>query len=433
MHEVPAPARDWRSATSGFFLRLTVSWVLLLAIFEQHGGPLRALPVIGTPVHDYLQRPLDLLGQAVGIHLFHLSGRAADLHVQATGDSAIAWVTALVIVVLAAIAAVAWSSFSRLRAPDESLLRWLRLITSLLLGVALVEYGFIKVFPLQFPSPPLALLNEPVGNSSPTLLFWSIYGLNPAFEMTLGWIEVATGLLLLFRKTAFAGALIALGVTANVALLDLAFDVPVKLFSLTLVLLSLVLLAPELPRISAFLLHRPNVGTRGAWAPEPKTKRWRNIALAAEILFAMLACWQSGAGTWSVYRLKLEALRDPAPFTGKWVIQGHANILSGNNTPITTIFFDPNTDMMLQDANGDMWRSRAIYNRANHMLRVLYEAGGMSLYRVDQPANDLLRLVPVGPASPQNSPITLTRMPLPKDYPLLHRQFHWVNEFEPLR
>jgi hypothetical protein len=278
------------------------------------------------------------------------------------------------------------------------------------------------------------VLNEPMGNSSPTLLFWSIYGLNPAFEMTLGWIEVVTGLLLLFRKTAFAGALLALGVTTNVALLDLAFDVPVKLFSLTLVLLSLALLAPELPRIGAFLLHLPNVGAKRAWAPEPKTKGGRSIALIAEIVFAALACWQCGSGTWSVYRLKLEALHDPAPFTGKWVIQGQANILSGNNTPITTIFFDPNTDMMLQDANGDMWRSRATYNRVSHLLRVLYEAGGILKFRVDQPQTDLLRLTPVGPAAQQdNHPVTLTRSAIPKDYPLLHWKFHWVNEFAPLR
>jgi hypothetical protein len=328
---------------------------------------------------------------------------------------------------------VAWSSFSGLLPPHERLLRWFRLITSLLLGIALVEYGFIKVFPVQFPSPPLAVLNEPMGNSSPTLLFWSIYGLNPAFEMTLGWIEVVTGLLLLFRKTAFAGALLALGVTTNVALLDLAFDVPVKLFSLTLVLLSLALLAPELPRIGAFLLHLPNVGAKRAWAPEPKTKGGRSIALIAEIVFAALACWQCGSGTWSVYRLKLEALHDPAPFTGKWVIQGQANILSGNNTPVTTIFFDPNTDMMLQDANGDMWRSRATYNRVSHLLRVLYEAGGILKFRVDQPQTDLLRLTPVGPAAQQDSPVTLTRSAIPKDYPLLHWKFHWVNEFEPLR
>ena len=432
MRDVSLLPGRWRSAASGFLLHLAVCWVLILAIFEQHGGPIRALPIIGVRVHNFLERPLDLFAQSVGVHLFHLSGRAASLHLQATGDSAIAWVAALVIIVLAALAAVAWSSISGFRAPDDRLLQRFRLITSLLLGVALIEYGFIKVFPLQFPPPPLALLNEPVGNSSPTLLFWSIYGLNPGFEMILGWIEVGTGLLLLFRKTAFAGTLLAVGVTANVALLDLAFDVPVKLFSLTLVLLSLALLTPEIPRLSAFLSHRP-VGADRIWAPEPRTKRSRKLALIAEILFAVLACWQFGSGTWSVYHLKLAALKDPASFTGKWVIQGHSDILSGNSTPITTIFFDPNTDMMLQDANGDLWRSRAIYNRANHMLRVLYEAGGMSMFRVDQPTNDLLRLAPIGPASQHSSPITLTRVALPKDYPLLHWKFHWVNDFEPLR
>jgi hypothetical protein len=135
---------------SGVPLRLAICSVVILAIFEQHGGPLRALPIIGKPVHDVLQRPLGLLGQTVGIHLFHLDGRAGDLHAQAAGDSAIAWVTAVIIIVLAIVAAVAWSSISGFRAPDERVLRWFRLITSLLLGVALVEYGFIKVFLFSF-------------------------------------------------------------------------------------------------------------------------------------------------------------------------------------------------------------------------------------------------------------------------------------------
>ena len=67
------------------------------------------------------------------------------------------------------------------------------------------------------------------------------------------------------------------------------------------------------------------------------------------------------------------------------------------------------------------------------ILRVLYEAGGILKFRVDQPQTDLLRLTPLGPTSQQDSPVTLTRTALPKDYPLLHWKFHWVNEFEPLR
>ncbi len=422
-----------RSIAAALLLRFGVCWIALLFAFEQHGAPLRILPVAGSPLHHALEQPMDLLAQAVGIHFFHLNGRAAQLHAPATGDTALGWVAALVMLVLAILAGTVWFLVARERTQDERLLRWFRLGVSLLLGVSLVEYGFLKVFPLQFPSPPLALLNEPVGNASPTLLFWSVYGLNPILEMTMGWIEVVTGVLLLFRRTAFAGALLALAVTANVAMLDLAFGVPVKLFSLTLVVLAVALLATEAKTMFAFLLRWPEPVHRSAWAPEFRSVRGRRIAIVAEVAFAALACWHWASGTWSVYRMKLEALRDPAAFTGEWAIQGQSWMRSGNDTPITTIFFDPNTDMMLRDAQGNMWRSRAIYNRANRTLRILYEAGGMTMFRVDQLREDLLELVPIGPRSQHLSPVTMTRIPLPQSYPLLQRQFHWVNDFEPLR
>jgi hypothetical protein len=263
------------------------------------------------------------------------------------------------------------------------------------------------------------------------MLFWTVYGLNPTFEMILGWIEVGTGLLLLFRRTAFAGALLALGVTTNVALLDLAFDVPVKLFALTLVLLSLALLTPEASRLRRFLCRLGEQTPPKAWAPEARTIRGRRIAFAAEILFAALVCWQWGSGAWRVYEMKMQASRSPAPFTGEWVVQGSNQIMSANNTPITRFFFDPDTDMILQDASGAMWRSRSIYNRESRVLRVLYEPRPM-IFRVDQPSNDLLQLVPLGPRSAELYPISMRRKALPGNYPLLQTKFHWVNNSEPL-
>jgi hypothetical protein len=79
-----------------------------------------------------------------------------------------------------------------------------------------------------------------------------------------------------------------------------------------------------------------------------------------------------------------------------------------------------------------MWRSRSVYDRATHVLRVLYEAGGFMLFVVEQSgANDML-LIPKGPTVARTGTVKLVRVPIPTSYPLLQRQFHWVNEFEPL-
>lgn len=414
--------------------RFIFSYFLLYAFFGGNGSPLGLLPGIGGAIDCWIQRPMDLLAQGVGLHLFHLTGRAASIHLQATGDGALRWVAVAVMLAAAVLATMVWSVLDRRRENYITLLGWFRFVMRLVLGVALLKYGFIKVFPVQFGTPPLALLNEPVGNSSATLLFWSVYGLNPAFVMTLGWTEVVAGLLLLFRRTAFAGALLALAIMTNVALLDISFDVPVKLYSLSLVAMAFVLLAPELGLfLRLFLTQRPVTASK-TWGPNLSRQSGRRALFSVELLIAVLGCWQLSTGTWSVWRLKAAAMRDPPPITGEWAIDGSASgIVGGNDSPIVTLYFEPNSDAMLRAADGSLWRSRAVYERDHQRLRLLYDVTGVLLFAVDQPDPDHLILTPEGPAAAQLHRLSMTRVVLPKSYPLLQREFHWVNDFEPLR
>ena len=376
---------------------LSVSYVLLYSLCGGNGSPVAILPVIGMNLDHWVRMPIDLLSLWAGTHIFHLAGRAATLHIQEGGDSALRWIAVVVMLVLAAAVTAIWSYLDRHRNSHEGLLGWFRLVMRFELGLALLQYGFIKVFPLQFPTPPLALLNEPVGNASQTLLFWSVYGLHPQFVMALGWVEVITGLLLLFHRTAFCGALIAVGVTANIALLDLTFDVPVKLFSLSLVVISIVLLVPDIPVLWNLLWHhKPEVLNR-TWGPILASNRARQSMLALEMAVAVLACWHFSTGTWSVWHLKADALRDPAPFTGEWMVHGESGISGGNGAPIITIYFDPDTDTYMRAADGTLWRMRAMFDRNTQRLRILSPVYGMLMFALNQPDPNSLRLTPVGP------------------------------------
>ncbi len=411
--------------------RLAFSLLGLMCLFESHGVLFGAVPVVGRSLGEWLRTPVDALTIWFGVHVVHLTGRAASIH-EATGDRALAWVAMTLILLASAAITLVWSVLDRRRLQYARLFLWFRWGLSVTLGLALLPYALIKIFPLQFPSPPLALLNEPVGNASPTLLFWSLYGLRPSFEMLLGWVEVLTALLLLFRRSALAGALLALGVTANIALLDTVFDVPVKLWSFTLVLMSLVLLLPETKWIFSFFFSRQALPQRPSWAPQGGTPRARRAVLLAEVLFVCIACGTNAWGTWTVYHMKLEALSNPPGFVGKWQIDGQSGMRGGDGQPIKTVFFDPNSDMMLQDAQGAMWRSRSIYQQQTRTLRVLYEAGGFMMFTVDQGDANNLQLTPKGPTAAQMGTVKLTRVPIPQRYPLLDPKFHWVNEFEPL-
>lgn len=426
---------DERKLTSfrDILLRTFLCFFILFALFGGSGSLIALLPSIGSALDRDIRYPMELFVQWIGIHTFHLTGPEATLHVQSGSDSALHWIALPVMLAIAIVAGVAWKLMDRSRA-DRNLLAWLRLIVRLTLGVAMLRYGFIKVFPIQFPTPPLAVLNEPVGDASPTMLFWTLYGVHPYFVMFLGWTEIIAGITLLFRRTAFFGATLTFIVMANVALLDVTFNVPVKLYSLSLLVMAAVLLTPELGSILRLFLTRKVVVAGQCWGPETSRVATQRLLLGIELLVMVLACWQFASGTYAVWNMKQQSAKDPTTFTGGWLLRsGGEGLVGADGSQIVRIFFEPNSDTYFRAANGTLWRSRAIYDRAHQRLRILYEVRGMLIFGVNQPDANRLVLTPLGPTGAYITPLMLTRIALPTTYPLLEDRIHWVSEFESLR
>jgi hypothetical protein len=83
-------------------------------------------------------------------------------------------------------------------------------------------------------------------------LAWTYVGFSKAFSAFTGWSEVVCGVLLLFRKTNLMGSLLSLAVMGNVVVINFCFDVPVKLFSSMLELMALYLAWPYLKKVVRF-------------------------------------------------------------------------------------------------------------------------------------------------------------------------------------
>ena len=67
----------------------------------------------------------------------------------------------------------------------------------------------------------------------------------------------------------------------NIAALNFCYDVPVKLYSLHLILMALFLLIPDaVPLMRFFVLHRP-ARLEGVWLPQFQRPWLRIAALAA--------------------------------------------------------------------------------------------------------------------------------------------------------
>jgi hypothetical protein len=103
------------------------------------------------------------------------------------------------------------------------------------------------------------------------------------------------GLLLIFSRTTMLGALVSLADLTQVVMLNMTYDVPVKLFSFHLLLMAMFLLAPEFSRFADFFFWNRPVG------PSHETQlfgtsRANRIALAVQFI---LGIWLVGINAYS--------------------------------------------------------------------------------------------------------------------------------------
>ena len=307
----------------------------------------------------------------------------------------------------------------------------------------MLRYGIFKVFPLQMSPPSLAVLNEPVGASSPMTLFWTLFGLRPGYQILCGAIEVTAALLLFFRRTALLGALLSAFVMSNVLLFNLFFDVPVKLGAAVMLLMTVAVIAPDLPSLLQFFwLHR-EARAAGVWRPPLKRQRARVALRVVEVVFLALILVQMVPFSYRTARQQRDAALHPSPLTGEWRIDAATGMvngrkvslppLTGEGVPLTALFLEPNGQAMARSSDGRLWRANAeIDTRAKTVaLGSFYFEGERFAgeYAMAQPDAEHLVLTPTGDGARERGTLEMTRVPLPAQYPLLERRFHWVNEW----
>lgn len=112
-----------------------------------------------------------------------------------------------------------------------------------ILAYFLLKYGMDKLLLYQFYTPEGNILFTPVGQLSKDILFWSTMGSSTSYNVFMGLVEIIPGLLLLHRRTRMFGAFCSFGVLLHVFMINVGFDISVKLLSLYLLLCSMYLLS----------------------------------------------------------------------------------------------------------------------------------------------------------------------------------------------
>jgi uncharacterized membrane protein YphA (DoxX/SURF4 family) len=364
-----------------------------------------------------------------GAHILHLSSPLA-YSFYAGGDSMFGWVENLVKFILAVAAAVVWSLLDRKRPNYRSMQEWLWLYVRLVLGAAMISYGAIKVIKVQFPDLFLWRLLSPYGDSSPTGLLWSFMGYSRSYNMFTGLVELVGGALLFVPRLATLGALVCVGSMANVFMLNVSYDVSVKLYSLNLLLMGVYLMASDARRLlDVFVLNRPAAPVTHV----PLFRRpWLNNAVLALQLVLLIY-----VGASELY-------------------QSHQRYRqSGDGAPPPPLFGVYNVDEFIVDGqmrpavltDDGRWR-RVTFERYN-LVAIFPGDSPVQRYKVKlDPSKRSLQLSKIFPGSwkasfsfEENSPTQLTlrgemdgrkiqatlhRLEL-KSLPLYENGFHWIQ------
>jgi hypothetical protein len=207
-----------------------------------------------------------------------------------SGDTTVDYLQAFVLLMIAAGVTAIWSVVDRRRPDYRALNKWFRVFLRFSLGSTMVAYGMVKAIPLQMPAPGLQRLLEPFGNFSPMGVLWFSIGASSSYEMFAGSMELVGGVLLFVPHLATLGAMVTFAVAVQIFTLNMTYDVPVKLLSFHLILMSLLLIAPEAARIAKVLVLNRTAGP-SAQPPLFRRQALVFVAVALQLVYGGYIGW----------------------------------------------------------------------------------------------------------------------------------------------
>lgn len=423
----PPPTLEWNPVRKILF-----RFSFLYYFFYCFPFPLTILPFTEAVLKPY-QWIWDRVVPMVGWMAFRID---SENRPSGSGDTTFDWMQLFTLLLLSTVGTAIWTWLGRRQTAYPRLQVWLRTYVRFFLAGFMISYGAAKAIKSQFAFPSLDELLQPIGESSPMGLVWDFMGASTAYTMFSGIAEMLGGVLLAFRRTALLGALVSIGAMLNVLMLNLCFDVPVKLFSAHLLIMGVFLTLPHLGRLVNLLVlnRRVEKAEEPRLFASPKPDRIVHAALAAFlILFAgwsLYGSWQDSRqygdlmprpplyGIWTADELVVDGVARPPLLTDatrwRYLVFSYPEFLAirlmDSSSPTGQQFYKLKVDeakrtLALTKYKDPRWRAVLTYRKL---------------------APDVLELE--GTMDGQKVRSRLRRMDENR-FMLVSRGFHWVNEY----
>jgi hypothetical protein len=350
-----------------------------------------------------------------------------------SGDTTYDYILVLCCFVIAVAATIVWSLLDKESTGYPKLYYWLTVIVRFYVGLMLISYGMVKLFKMQFPYPYLYRLMQPYGDSSPMGLAWTFLGFSKGYNYFMGFAEVAAGLLL-FRRTMTFGALLCMMTAANVMAINYFYDVPVKILSTSLFVLSFFLASRDLRRLATFFFTNKPVSLPVISYPY-EGNRGMNIArIVTKVLvigYVMVMSVMQGIEFEKQYG-------DNVPKAKMYGVYNVETFVVGKDTlpPLMTdtlrwkkLAINNLTQARVYHVNDSIGRYITKIDTTNRTVTLKLATDTAFQYRLVYEQKDSVNFLFRGTVRTDSVAITLKKVKFrPEDFRLMGRGFHWINE-----
>ncbi len=345
-----------------------------------------------------------------------------------SGDKTYDYVLLFLFLTIAILGTITWSILDKTKRNYEKLNYWFLALSRYYLGYFMIYYGLFKIMPIQFGEIAFWRMLQPYGESSPMGLAWTFLGYSKGYNLFMGLSEFIGGILLFHKKTRLLGGLILIPVTANIVAINFFYDVPVKLFSLQLLLIAIIIIGPDLKRLlNLIILNKPTDSVNVS--KSFKSRKWRLGTNILKWSFVFLILYNSINYTTNLYKSRqnkpeLYGLYEVTEFI---VNQDTIPPILSHETRWRHIFIDMPSTIQFSRMNKSRYGLDSEIDLV-HKKIILTEFNDSTLvYSMDFKETDSTLIL--SGIFRKDTIFCKTRRLDKNDFRLTSREFNWINEY----
>ena len=404
-------------------------WFAIYLFLNIFPWPFTTIHIVYNLFLPYLQATGYIVNWT-GKNILHLTNFGEGIGGFEIGDGIFGYVQLFTFALLSGIITCFVFLIEKTTKKSSRLYYWMIVYLRYSLAITMLGYGFMKINmdEGQFIFPSVATLEQPVGNLSPMGLLWAFMGYSQPYEIFTGIAEIAGGYLLFFNRTKALGSLIVIGVMSNVVMMEFSYDVNLKLISTHLLLISFLILSPDIRRVIDFFIFHKTISLSNS--VNKFNKKWMRISMA--ILKSIIIIGFTGSII-NNYRMVPSAFKSHLYGmynTERFILNNDTANVSKVDTIVWKKMIIDNdynyTQIITKDDSVTYYQASIDTTKKTLQLTAYNDTTAKYQFVYSEKPDNYLELS--GKWKGDDVSITFKKKDM-QEYPLVSRGFNWINEY----